>query len=165
MITVITVYWQVVFYFPLAWINWVPLILSIFFFAGIDSLINRKWPSSELFPSLVKESILLGEFLDPIFQCACVYIYVCEFFHHVNNFMGENRLDCVFTKQNNYGGIVPHKWAIFSWSQEPLPNKWSVSFWSGWGGKTGWSARRYYNQVVAQPFFLKLRRHYVCGLF
>lgn len=80
--------------------------------------------------------------------------------------MGENRLECVFTKQNNYGWIIPHKWAIFSRSQEPLPNKWSVSFWSRWGGKVGWSSRRYYyNQVFAQPFFLKFHRHYVWVFF
>lgn len=133
------------FYFPLAWINWVPLILSIYFFAGIDSLINRKWPSSELFPSLVKESVLLGEYLDLVFSlCMCLYLCVCEF-QFSPHFMGENRLECVFTKQNNYGWVVPPKWAIFTWSQEPLPNKWSVSFWSGWGGKTCWSSRRYYN--------------------
>lgn len=56
------------FYFPLAWINWVPLILSIYFFAGIDSLINRKWPSSER---------LAGRIFRPCFFAVHVSIFVC----------------------------------------------------------------------------------------
>lgn len=91
------------FYFPLAWINWVPLILSIYFFAGIDSLINRKWPSSELFPSLVKESVLLGEYLDLVFSlCMCLYLCVCEFQFspHEQFYGGKSFGVCVYqTKQ------------------------------------------------------------------
>lgn len=72
-----------------------------FFFAGIDSLINRKWPSSELFPSLVKESLLLGEFLDPIFSlCMCLYLCLWIFSPREQFYGGKSFGVCVYqTKQ------------------------------------------------------------------